>query len=155
MTIKESENSAIDYKFISKYIREDPDDNKENSVKDREGQILNEKFSAEKSSATEVLGNVGEGGSFPEKDDSVFHKKPWENKGGYYNKDNEDDEDYGDEEEKVGENYKGDKKSTTPNETIESASGIAKAKKEFLKNVNDESLTLDACERVNKDWGRG
>ena len=144
------------YKFIEKYLRDDPEDNKENSIKDREGQIFNEKFSSEKSSSTEVLGNVGEGGSLPEKDDSVFHKKPWENSRGYYNKDDEEaDEDYGDDEEKVGENYKGDKKSTTPNETIESTSGIAKAKKEFLKHVEDESLTVDACERVNKDWGRG
>jgi len=29
------------------------------------------------------------------------------------------------------------------------------SRKEFLKSQEDESLTLDTCAKVNKDWNRG
>ena len=40
-----------------------------------------------------------------------------------------------------------------PSNEIESSSKpITEAKKEFLKHLEDDSLTLDTCDRLNHDW---
>lgn len=31
---------------------------------------------------------------------------------------------------------------------------ISKAKKEFLKHLENDSLTIDTCSKLNQDWGK-
>jgi len=44
--------------------------------------------------------------------------------------------------------------SSEPREKIEVKSPIAEAKKEFLDEIENQSLTLDTCSQINRDWGR-
>ncbi len=91
-------------------------------------QFLREKFETKKSSATEVFSRVGEGESYRENND--FNRR--------WNKANEDD---------VG--------IKTSNEKVEFTSKpITEAKKEFLEHLEDESLSIDTCSQINKDWKR-
>ena len=42
-----------------------------------------------------------------------------------------------------------------PVNKVESASKpLADAKKEFFEHLEDDSLTIDTCENVNRDWKR-
>lgn len=126
MTQKESEDSSIDYKFISKYIRDDSNEDKENLKKDNQGHFL-EKFETKKSGPVEVLGSVGEGESYSE--NTNFNKRQ-----------NEENEGF---------------EKSNSNEKVEFTSKpLTDAKREFLKHLEDESLSIDTCSNINRDWKR-
>lgn len=142
--IKESED--IDYDFISKYIKDDPSLNNPDLKKDDEPSLFGS-IQIRKSGATEVFGSIGQGeshsygnsgsgGNFGNSGNNNFKKK-------YYNNNNEDDADNEIDisvEEESGEENKSISKP------------VMEAKKEFLDHLNDESLSVDTCSRVNYDW---
>ncbi|MFA5259218.1 MAG: hypothetical protein WC979_04795 [Candidatus Pacearchaeota archaeon] len=141
---KESED--IDYDFISKYIKDDPSLNNPDLKKDDEPSLFG-KIEIRKSGATEVFGSIGQGeshsygnsGNQGNSGNNNFKKK-WNNN---YNN-NED----GDDEIDISvENESGEENKSVSKSVIE-------AKKEFLEHLNDDSLSLDTCGSVNKDWGR-
>ena len=37
---------------------------------------------------------------------------------------------------------------------VESKGPISAAKKEFMEELEDESLTVDACDGLNREWGK-
>ncbi len=39
-------------------------------------------------------------------------------------------------------------------EFVKGSGKVTNAKKEFLKSLEDESLTVDTCSNVNRDWNR-
>ena len=46
-----------------------------------------------------------------------------------------------------------DDDSSEPVHKVESSSKkLTEAKKEFLEHLEDDSLTIDTCENVNRDW---
>jgi len=125
MTQKEDEDSLMDYKFLSKYIREDSDENKqENLKKQGEQNLLHKKFEIGNHEATEVISRIGEGGSYPENQN--FYKRQ------------EDRQEFEEPDEKI--------------EVI--SNPISDAKQEFLKDLEDDSLTIDTCSKLNHDWKR-
>lgn len=126
MTIKESDDSAIDYEFIRKYIRDDSDKNKEANQTDFSLNFVSQKQSG---TSTEILSREGEGESYRENSD--FNKKPWQKNKGF--------------EEPL--------ETDESNETIESQSKpLTEAKKEFLEHLEDDSLTVDTCTKLTHDW---
>jgi hypothetical protein len=140
MDIKEGEESSIDsidYEFISKYIREDSCEAEGNLKKSDEDNFL-KKFEAKQSGAVEVLGSIGEGESFSDKEYNGFnnHNK-WKNK----------------ESEKY-ESDETDEEVEIESDIKSSSKPLTQAKKEFLKHLENEnnSLSIDTCDRINKDW---
>jgi hypothetical protein len=125
MALKDSDDPSIDYGFISKYIKED--------INDAVGDLFKKKFENKKSGATEVFGSVGEGSSYYPDPDS-------ENRN-FNDRKNEDDEGF-----------------ETPQKKVESITKpMAKAKQEFFDNLKDESnesLSIDTCNQLNRDWKR-
>ena len=91
---------------------------------EKEGNLFKERFETRKSGSVEVFGNVGEGEMYSE--NTGFKKR--------YNQDNNFEANDNDEED--------DSKSKPKSE----------AKQEFLKHLEEDSLTLDACDKVNHDW---
>lgn len=83
------------------------------------------KFETQKQGTVEVFGRVGEGEGNLE--NSNFHKRQ--------------------EEENEGLTASSEKLKFTP----KSNSG---ARQEFLKHLEDDSLTIDTCNRLNHDWKR-
>lgn len=124
----ECENSSVDYEFISKYIRGDSDENSKNQ------ENLSKKFETKKSGATEVLGSIGEGESYSQYSQNTegnnFKKR--------YNTKNEDDEN--------------DEKIKASSKIEFTSKPLSEAKKEFLEHLENESLSVDICNQVNKDW---
>ncbi len=121
---KEGEEISVDDGFINKYIREDNNDAEMSLFKKRFGGEGNH------SGAVEVFGSVGEGESFLEGNN--FNRR-WGNKGGFSSNDSDDS----------------DEKKTKFNSNTAS-----KARQEFLKELDDDSLTVDTCSKVAHDWKR-
>jgi hypothetical protein len=123
MVEKESEESSVDYGFMNKYLRNESD----NSKKENKESFLPVKFGASKSGATEVFGNVGEGESYSENNNfnNGFKKR--------YNK--EDD----------GPKIFEEKSKVTP-------SIVSAERQKFLKQLEDESLSIDTAGQINHDW---
>jgi hypothetical protein len=119
---KEGEEFFVDDGFINKYIREDNNDVETSLFKKRFVGGTNH------SGAVEVFGSVGEGESFLE--GSNFNRR-WGNKGGFSSNDSDE----------------GDEKKTKFNSNTAS-----KARQEFLKELDDDSLTVDTCSKVAHDW---
>lgn len=128
MAQKESDDS-IDYGFISKYIKED--------FNDAEGNLFRERFETKKSGATEVFSSIGQGESYSQGSGNNSFKNR-------YNKSEISGQNYSDEEIEV----------DIPIESESDSTPVTEAKKEFLENLKDESLSVDTCSNVNKDWGR-
>jgi hypothetical protein len=131
MAINESDETEIDYEFISKYIRDDS--GTEKTPDDKPSNFSSIKFDSVKQGPTEVLGSIGqEDINSPQMNfhDRPFYKRPQDESIGLDNSDED-------------------------NEKIESGpvSKIAtEAKKEFIEHLEDESLTIDTCERLTHDW---
>tara|TARA_B100001971_G_C17874733_1_gene375077 strand:+ start:161 stop:532 length:372 start_codon:yes stop_codon:yes gene_type:complete len=122
--VDDGDDDCGEFEFASKYIREESGDGKKESNDNKNGFEIKE-FEIVSKEVVEVFGSVGEGGSVED-----F-------KGG------------------IGSFSKEDDMVDDSNEVIESQNKVVSgAKKEFLDNINDESLTVDACDRVNKDWGK-
>ena len=139
MEIKESDDDSVDYSFISKYIRDDSAEVKENSKKESIGDFSLKNFQAKDKGSVEVFGNIGEDEMYSENPNSKFHKKSFDED----SDDSDESEESDDSEESCGK--------------IESGpiSKIAtEAKKEFRKHLEEKNntLTIDACEKVNHDW---
>ena len=139
MAIKESDDFSIDYEFLSKYIRDDSDKSKETNQSD----FSIKKFESQKqnSNGTEILARDGEGESYSE--NTIANKKPWEKNKGF---------DESDESDESIEFDDSDEESDGSTEKIEFQSNISDAKKEFVKHLDDESLSIDTCTRINHDW---
>jgi len=132
MEVKEPVDDSIDYSFISKYIRPDSTESKEDPKKESPLGFSLKNFQPQDKGSVEVFGSIGEDEIYSENPNSNFHKKPLE----------EDDE--------LGESEESDEK-------VESGpiSKIATdAKKEFIRHLEDKNntLTIDACEKLNYDW---
>lgn len=113
-----------DYGFISKYIK---DDNRLKELKNEKKGFPVNNFTNCRSNCTEVFGSIGEGESFSE---NPFNKRN------------------GNERDSA--NSKSD-------EEIENESDVkpdTEAKKEFIKHLQDDSLSLDTCDKINHDWKR-
>lgn len=120
----ESDESS-DYGFISKYIRDDNDNGKSN---DEEIKSFKDRFTMRQSGTVEVFGSVGEGESFS----NNFNNSSNFNGKRFHKKEEDFDED----------------------ENNEESSKTSEAKKEFLKKIKEDSLSLDTCEKVGRDWNR-
>ena len=134
MAIKENEeDSAIDYEFLKKYIRDDSDKSKETNQSD----FSIKKFESQKqnSNGTEILARDGEGESYRENTNINTNFNKRENREDEEDEINEENEEFDDSSEK-----------------IEFQSNISDAKKEFVKHLDDESLSIDTCTRINHDW---
>jgi len=95
----------------------------ESKDSDAETNSFKERFKPKDSGAMEVFGSIGEGESYPEHNN--FNRRHWDS--------NRDDE--------------------LPDERTKSTPGpMTEVKKEILKYLEKDSLTLDTCERINKDW---
>ena len=122
---KESEKISIDNEFMSKYLRDDSKDS--SGAKKDEGEFL-QRFEARRSGTIEVFSKEGEGDLHSEDDTTRFKKK-------YTPDDSEFDE---------------------FDEKIEVEKGpVCEEKKEFLKHLQDDSLSIDTCANVSHDWKRG
>lgn len=76
--------------------------------------------------STEVFNRIGE--SEIHSENPNFHKRTWEENDGF-------------------------EESDESSKTIESQSKpLVEAKKEFLEHLEDDSLTVDTCGNLNKDW---
>ncbi|MFH1358887.1 MAG: hypothetical protein ABIH37_03305 [archaeon] len=120
---KKSEEDLNDYEFISKYIRDDSD--QDNLKKENENQVFKEKYKLKEQGSTEVFNSIGESEGYSE--NSNFHKHH-----------NEDSSMFEVSDEKV--------------ESI--AKPLTSSKKEFIKQLNDDSLTIDTCSKLTHDWGK-
>lgn len=122
---KESDESSVDYDFISKYIKEDSGQNH-----DKENKEFSKRFETRNSNSTEVF-TYGEAYSYSEGE-----KKSFKNR---YTDEGDDNgfESYSEEVES--------KSASTP---------VTAAKKEFLDQMQDESLSLDTASRITHDWGK-
>jgi len=109
--------------YISKYIREDSKDN------EMEANDFKQRFKSKDSGTIEVFGSVGEGESFSE--NNGFKKR--------YNQDGRNNWDGGDDEND-------DDKANSGSEPT------SRAKKEFLDKIQEDSLTIDTCSNVGRDW---
>jgi len=147
MVEKDDDVEGIDNDFISKFIRDD------NEVK------------VGKSSLS-MFGDCDKGSKevFSSKEEDIFsedlerfRKNPV---GGFGGGDDVD-------EVKMSSDVKGPNRIRGPNDItepsedelmeitkIESKSVIADAKKEFLDSIKNDSLTVDTCSQVNRDWGK-
>jgi len=103
------------------------DDSDKENLKDEDKKHFSLKnFRTENQSTIEIFGQVGEGGSYPE--NTNFNKRPDQENEGF----------------------------EASNEEVESISKPASdAKKEFLKHLEDDSLSIDTCNKLNHDWKRG
>ena len=131
----EVDDYSVDNSFISKYIRDDSCE--------KEGGLLRERFKAKESGVVEVFGSVGEGESFEHFGSNGF-KRGYNsgnssNGGNGYRKES-DDMDDNDEDSESGSDSKPKNHSS--------------AKKEFLKELSDDSLSVDTCSNVSRDWKR-
>jgi hypothetical protein len=144
MAIKESEEHLVDYEFMSKYLRDDSD-----KIKEKEESFLPVKFGASKSGSTEVFSSIGEGESYPENNN--FNNRFNNGFKKQYNYNNSDEDipiegDFDDSQES------GDFKRKS--QVTSSPKPITEAKREFLKHLEDESLSIDTCSKINHDWER-
>jgi len=132
---KEGEEFFVDEGFINKYIREDNNDAEASLFKKR---FVGGGGGGNHSGAVEVFGSVGEGESFLE--GTNFNKR-WGNKNGFssdnYDSNEENDDDNDDEK---------------PKKTKFNSNTASKARQEFLKELDDDSLTVDTCSKVAHDW---
>ena len=80
-------------------------------------------FETEKQNPNEVFGSIGEGESFSK--NFNLHKNREEDSTGIVESDVE---------------------------TLSESKPISEAKKEFIKHIEDDSLTIDTCSRLNHDW---
>jgi hypothetical protein len=121
---RESEDSSVDYGFISKYIREDS-----NGIA---GNLFKEKFKTKEIGSTEVFNSIGQEDDYPEKGN---FNRGYNNK---YNQDN-DSEEFEDE---------------SSDEKVKSTPGpVSEAKKEFLEHLKKkDALTVDTCISLTHDW---
>ncbi len=118
---KETEDFSVDYGFISKFIQDDEDKEKRESNENFLFKYLQTKNTGE----IEVFSSVGEGQDNSQSLNS-FKGRFKENTGF---------------EEEPQESF----------ETIQSESPVTEAKKEFIKHLQEDSLTIDACEKLNHD----
>jgi len=125
MAPKESDDYSIDYEFIRKYIKDDSNCDKADLKKEDKRPLSWKDFESEKQGTIEVFNNVGEGESYPE--NTNFNKKQDENNEGF-------------------ETFNG-KVECIPKPNSE-------ARQEFLKHLEDDSLSIDTCNRLNHDWKR-
>lgn len=119
-----NDGSSVDYTSISKYIKEDSEIKKNQN----KNSFSNEIFKSKDQTSVEVLGSIGEGESYSE---SGFNK-------------NQDQE------------INTSDKPSQPSEKIDSIKPNTKAKQNYLKQIygDNNSLTVDTCNQVNKDWGK-
>ena len=129
MEVKESVDETIDYSFISKYIRDDSTDGKADVKKESVGNFSIKNFQTQDRNVVEVFGAVGEEEGYS--GNSNFNKKPWQ-------EDSELSEESDEENEKI---------ESGPESKI-----ATEAKSEFIKHLEDDSLTVDTCNRLNHDW---
>ena len=121
---RESEDSSVDYGFISKYIREDS-----NGIA---GNLFKEKFKTKEIGSTEVFNSIGQEDDYPEKGN--FNRR-------YNNQYNGDDDSEAFDDEESDEKVK-----STP-------SPVSEAKKEFLEHLKKKDvLTVDTCISLTHDW---
>ncbi|MBR9704767.1 hypothetical protein GOV12_05110 [Candidatus Pacearchaeota archaeon] len=85
---------------------------------------FSKKFEINNNGPTEVFGRVGEGESYSNNETS--HKA----------------------KEDVDESFSKIKEKTV------SKSPVTDAKQDFIKQMEDDSLTMDTCSKVNKDWNK-
>ena len=138
MDLKESESAEVfDDSFLKKYIR---DDNTEKE-KESESNFLKARFETKNSGATEVLNTSGESYDYSDNsNNNSFKKKSY---GGNSKSNNDDEESF-----EIG-------LEAQDNIRVESSSKpLSEAKKEFLDQLEDEALTLDTCDKINKDYSR-
>jgi len=138
----EGEDSSIDYEFLNKYIRDDSDENSKNQ------ESFSEKFKIKKlGGPTEVFGSIGEGESYSQYSQNTDNGGGNSNNGNNnfkrrYNSGNTNEDEENDEKIKASSKVEFTSKP------------ISEAKKEFLEELEDESLSVDICSQVNKDWGK-
>jgi hypothetical protein len=138
MEIKEPADDSIDYSFISKYIRDDSAETKENVNKESPLGFSLKNFQSQDKGSTEVFGSIGEDEIYSENPNSKFHKRSSE--GDFDSEDSGEPVESDDSDEKV--------------ESGPTSKAVTDAKKEFRKHLEEKNntLTIDACEKVNHDW---
>ena len=143
--MEKSDDSAVDsvdYGFISKYIKEDSGVGND----DKENREFSKRFETRNSNSTEVFSSIGQGESFSGSD----------NQGNNYNNSNNGFKNRYKDSNISGQNYDEDIEVDIPEdvETKSESSPVIEAKKEFLKQMQDESLSLDTASRITHDWGK-
>jgi hypothetical protein len=127
MTTKESDETNVDYDFLKKYIRDETSDNKKEEV----GNFSIKNFQTSNRIGTEVFERDGDDYLSNNSDNKPnFNNKPWQKK--------EDGDSVG--EEIFDEMEK------------EASSPMTKERQEFIRQMEEESLTVDTATKVNFDW---
>jgi len=137
--IKESEG-PIDYGFISKYIKEDSKKNNEDETN------TSKRFETRNSNSTEVFNTIGAESFSDNNEHNGFYKKK--------NRDSNEDLNEVSNEVLNKNDEKQEFKFKSPASVEFASKSIIDAKREFLEELENESLSVDICGNITRDWGK-